>query len=204
MAIRPIPQRHAALADSPGQHGASLFRVGPSDGSLMVPTTTTGTLALTNGRLYLTPAYLPRRVQADDIAVQVNVAAAAGGVLRVGLYADNGNAAPEGDPLHDFGTIDLTGVGFRSAPAGTFPILGPALVWIASAAQGSPATQATLVAATGVIMMAPTSWMLPADSSYVGVRKSADDTLGALPTLSPAPSFGLQSAPRVAILCGAP
>jgi len=198
---------HKGLPDAPGQHGALLVK---SSGYLMTPATIlTGTRLGIQGRLYVSPLYVPKAAKIRSVSCNVTVVGTAGAVLRVGLYADNGNGSAE-KLLFDFGEppfnslIDTTLIGFNPSVIAALnrPTIGPGLYWIASAPQGAPATQATFSAVDGIITIAPTSWMTPVDTTFVGYRKEgADDTTGALPDRTGNPfSFGSQgSIPRVAL-----
>jgi hypothetical protein len=199
---------HKGLPDAPGQHGASLYKSG---GCLMTPATIlTGTRLGIQARLTVSPLYVPIRGKISGICCHVTNVGTAGAVLRVGLYADNGNGSAE-KLLFDFGEppfstlIDTTNIGFQAfnLPAAVRPTIPAGLYWIAVCPQGAPATQATFTALDGIIPIAPTGWMLPTDSSFVGYRKEgADDTTGALPDRTGNPFFfGTGgSIPRIGIL----
>lgn len=186
---------HAALGDAPGQHGALLVK--QASGYLMSPTTLTTTLLGIQARLYVSPLYIPRPMKVRGIACNVTVVGGAGAVLRVGLYRDNGDGSAE-KLLFDFGEppfnglLDTSLIGLRTAvfAAADRPGLRPGLYWIASSPQGAPAPQATVTAIDGTIMIAPTSWMTPTDTTFVGYRKEgADTTTGALPDRTGNPFF---------------
>lgn len=151
-------------------------------------------LALVLNRLYFMPLEIVDGT-ATLVAARVSTVAAAGGLLRLGLYSDV-NGVPS-DLLVDAGTVDATTVGSKSKTISQ-AVTGP-IVWVGVVAQtAAPSVNASV------------------DSSpYVGINggitggaaaayfSAADDVSGALPTpaaihasfVSSAPLVGLQVTP---------
>ena len=88
------------------------------------------------------PIYIPTSHTFTAIGVGVNLAAAAGGVVRLGLYADNGSGYP-GALVTDYGTVSVAASGLASISI-TEALTAGNLYWLCAAFQGSPATQALM------------------------------------------------------------
>jgi len=66
------------------------------------------------GRMYTQVMCFPEDITIDQLAIYVYTAAAAGGVARMGLYADDGTLHP-GQLIYDSGEIDTTTTGPKTA-----------------------------------------------------------------------------------------
>lgn len=99
----------------------------------------TSTIDTANGTALLTRVMLAEDTPIKAIGMQVKTAGSTGAVIRVSLYASDGAGGGPGTLIVDAGTIDATTTGWKEATfsAVTAPA-GP--VWVAFAAQGSPAT----------------------------------------------------------------
>lgn len=101
-------------------------------------------VAATLNRLFFTPLLLAEQKSFDQVGANVTVAAAAGGVLRFGLYrADGANNRP-GTLISDLGTVAADTIGTKTlniAPA--IGPLGAGVVWAALVAQvaGTPTAE---------------------------------------------------------------
>lgn len=104
------------------------------------PYNSRSTAALTLNELRLTPLIISETTTFDRIAAEVTTAGAAGSVVRLGVYADDGTGFP-GALVLDAGTINGTSVG---AQALTISLtLDPGLYWIGAVAQTATATMRT-------------------------------------------------------------
>lgn len=77
----------------------------------------------------------PARMKVDQAAVDVAGAAAAGGILRLGIYGAVGGLPDFTTLLADFGTFDTTGTGIKTATLGAAVTLPRGLLFIATVAQ---------------------------------------------------------------------
>jgi len=66
------------------------------------------------GRMYTQIMCFPEDITIDQLAISIYTAAAAGGVARMGLYADDGTLHP-GQLIYDSGEIDTTTTGPKTA-----------------------------------------------------------------------------------------
>jgi hypothetical protein len=90
---------------------------------------------LGNGNCYLMPIRVPNAYTLVRIGAKVTIAGAAGSVIRLGIFNDNGSGLP-GALLLDAGTIDGT-----SATAQEITIsqaVGAGVLWLALCGQGAP------------------------------------------------------------------
>lgn len=201
MAIRPIPNVHSALADAgDAQHGASLFGVG---GSVLVMATDIGNVVLVNAREYCAPFFLPIPATFGFYNVQVASAGTAGALVRCGIRLPHPltRRPIDGPPLFDFGTTDVSSIGAKFTIIDAS--LAPGLYWLSLAAQGAPATHATLTGIGGNLLLGMAGFQLAGDAAFVGWRQSPDAAgSGPLPSWSDAARFSIASGsncPRVAL-----
>ena len=85
-------------------------------------------------------------VTLDRIGVSVNTAGAAGSVIRLGIYRDDGAIGPDALVL-DAGTVDSTTTGRKEIVISQ--ALTPDNYWLMLAGQGAPATQPNVGRANG-------------------------------------------------------
>lgn len=125
------------------------------------------------------PIWVPRGVTLDRIGVDVVVVATAGGLVRLGVYADNG-ALPAA-LLLDAGTVDTTIIGGRELSISLGP-LNDGLYWLAAVAQvaGCQIRKITQ-AGGGFTPVGPTSFggtnLTGAGYTVSGVNGALPDTL---------------------------
>lgn len=121
-----------------------------------------GSVEAANGTALLTRVMLADDTPIKAIGMQVHTAGSAGAVIRVSLYASDGAGGGPGTLIVDAGTVDATTSGWKEATftAVTAPA-GP--VWVALAAQGSPATPPR-IAGGGI----PAHLALPSLADFVG------------------------------------
>lgn len=136
-------------------------------------------LLLVQGQIYATPVSFNPGHVFQAIGALVNTAGTAGAVARFGIYADNGAGAP-GQLVTDFGTVVTTAVAPITVAA-SIPVPAGSILWLCVAAQGAPATQATLWGDNG------RSSLLTGQNVPVGVVQSWVGTgvAGALPATFP-------------------
>jgi len=135
---------------------------------------TAGTTALAANVLYALPVCFPTSFTADQIALNVTVAASAGKLLRLGLYAATAAGLP-GVLLADSGALAAdTAAPFAAAATISQAIVAGTLYWLAVASDGAPTVTSTTTAVA----------QLGADTAaaglYGGVLRVF--TYGALPT----------------------
>lgn len=183
MAIRPIPALHSKLRDLPGSRGGHAFALVQEQSLLTTAAPGVGTLLLVNGRIYATPFYVPRTRPFVGANVRVTTAGSAGvAIARFGFYATSALNPLPGSLLADAGTLATDALGLLSFSLPGAPITLPeGIYWFAVVGQGSPATQATLQAATGRNPFTCFGLGDPAFTDLVGVRSIAATHLGALP-----------------------
>lgn len=103
---------------------------------------TLGTNAsLGNGTLRLAPWYLSAPATIDRIGSDISSAGSAGALLRLGIYADNGQGYP-GALVLDAGTVDGTSATVSELTVSQVLPLG--LYWVGAVVQGAPSTQPTV------------------------------------------------------------
>ena len=102
-----------------------------------------------NNQLAACPIYIPNSVTLNGIAIGVNGGASTGGVVRLGIYADDGTGVP-GTLLVDAGTVDVTTNGTKSLTISL--AVTPGIYWLAAVVQGNPTTRPTLwkISASGL------------------------------------------------------
>lgn len=102
-----------------------------------------------NNVMRASPFYLPRTQTFVKIGTEITSAGSAGALIRLGIYADNGNLLP-GALVLDAGTID--GTVLATATPGEITIsenLECGLYWLAAVLQGAPSTAPTVRTNTG-------------------------------------------------------
>lgn len=109
---------------------------------------TRSTLAFaTNGLWTGVPVVVPKGKQVDALAIRTTVAAAANGVVRVGLYKATTNGLPDANGLiaGTEAVIDATpSAGVLESVLAAPVTLPTELVWAIAACQGAPATRPTV------------------------------------------------------------
>lgn len=100
----------------------------------------------TQNRLFGTPVYIPQNGTFNAAGIEITTAAA-GGTVRLGIYASLANGLP-GALVADFGTIDATVVGFRSVPISL--TLQRGSYWIAGVTNNTSVAMLRVAAAAGV------------------------------------------------------
>lgn len=109
------PERDEALKRGrPKAAGGTIYYTIPG----LVASTITVPASLVADTDYYSPMYVETPILVDQIACEVTTAAAAGKVLRIGLYRADSDLQPTAGPLIDSGSIvcDFTGV-MTYAPA---------------------------------------------------------------------------------------
>lgn len=161
-----------------------------------VGTATSSTLA--NGSLRLAAWLVERTITIDRIGADVSSAGSGGGVLRLGVYADDGSGYP-GALLLDAGTIDGASATVQQATIGSPLVLTPGLYWIGAALQGSPGTQPTVRTLAGTwtppVPILGTTSAPAASDSYAGYRETG--VTGALPSNFSTTSDPVSTVPRL-------
>ena len=199
MAIRPIPKLHKGLRDVQGSGGSHAFGLVGLQGLLTTAAPGVGTILLVNGRIYLTPFYVPRFRPFVGANLRVTTAGTAGALIRFGVYGTN-PAAPQpsgGALMFDCGTLAGDALALLSFPMpGGSLTLDEGIYWFAVVGQGSPATQATVSSATGRNpFFCPAGD--PAFTDLVGFRSIAATHLGALPDPCPTAVSDTTGMPRI-------
>lgn len=115
------------LVDLPLKSGGYLAAVG----------TGTSSLALTQNLLYASPIWVPRSCTLDKIGAEITTAAASS-TLRLGIYADDGNARPGAKLVEASATVDGTSQTAQEKDMSLAVAQG--LYWLACVAQGGTPT----------------------------------------------------------------
>jgi hypothetical protein len=102
------------------------------------PSTSNG---LGNGTLRVAPYYIASRVQFVRLGAEITVVGDVGSVLRLGIYADDGNGYP-GALVLDAGTIPADAVAVAEIVIAL--TLNPGLYWFGGAVQAAAVTQPTV------------------------------------------------------------
>lgn len=97
----------------------------------------------TNGRAFAIPFPISRACVLTGIAVDITIASEAGGLVRLGVYADSGGMP--GALVQDAGTIDATVV--AATPAVLSAPIQADWYWAVAAFQSTPTTRPTVRAA---------------------------------------------------------
>lgn len=171
----------------------------PAIGQYTVPcgaNTASTSSTLVAGTLRLAPWLVHRAITIDRIGAEITTIGDVGSLLRLGIYADNGNAHP-GSLVLDAGTIagdSATGQTLTISQA-----LQPGLYWIGGVIQAATTTQPTVRVVGG-------SWVPPiplpmgssapsAGTAYIG--HSMTGVTGALPATFDTTVTGQITLPRV-------
>lgn len=158
-------------------------------------TTPASSAALGNNVLRLCPWLVPNSITLARIGAEVSAAGAAGSVLRLGIYADNGYGQPSILVL-DAGTIDATVVGVAELTVNLPLSAGP--YWIGGAVQnaagGQPTVRTPGTGYTPPLYLGSTS--APGTAANLIGYQQAAQVSGALPTTLSALTV-VGTAPRV-------
>lgn len=128
--------------------------------------------------LALAGVFIPRKAMTvDQVQLEVTAAGAAGAVVRIGLYADNGGAKP-GARIVDNGTVITTGIGVQTLAVNwVLAALDP--VWIVCVSQVAVCSlRVCPLTMTPELHMGRTAGV-PGDD-FIGLTMAA--VAGALPT----------------------
>jgi len=189
---------HKALPDVAGSQGSHDFALVGVQGLLSTAAPGVGTLLLVNGRMYATPFYVPRRRPFSGANIRVTTAGTVGAVARFGVYRTQVVQPLPGALAFESGDVIATDtIGLKSHgnfPGGAF-VLDEGIYWFVIVGQGTPATQATLSAATGRNPFFVVGGD-PALPDQVGVRSLAATHLGALPDPFGTPIYDSTPMPR--------
>lgn len=118
------------------------------------PSGAAATLLTVDQTAYFVPVWVDKGFTFDRVGVDISTAAAAGGVLRIGLYADAndqwGNLP--GALVTDYSTFVTTGstVVTLNTPSAAVSLSGSTLYWFCLVGQGAPGTAVTLRSSTPV------------------------------------------------------
>jgi hypothetical protein len=156
----------------------SVFRPGGYYGS---PGTGTATCSPGVGSCTAVPFGVGKPTRFDQLGIEVTTAAAAGGVIRLGIYADNGQGFP-GLLLLDAGLVPSTAAGLVTVTI--YQLLPPGLYWLAAQPE---VAAGVLRSVTGT---PPGMWGMPATSGgavFDGFIATGIPA-GALPGWFPVPS----------------
>lgn len=85
--------------------------------------------ALTSGRMYAIPFFVPKAITLDYLAVNCTTLGTAAH-LRLGIYSDSGNCEP-GSLLIDCGAVDTSGTGVKTIACAQ-ALAGGSLYWLAA------------------------------------------------------------------------
>lgn len=107
--------------------------------------------AATLNRVLATPMLVGRTTIFQTAAVNISTAASTGGVVRLGIYADDGNGAP-GALITDWGTVDATSTGVKNITITN--TLAPGLYWLCGVSQVAACSWTGL---TGLSSLLPNS-----------------------------------------------
>lgn len=141
------------------------------------------------GQLRLAPFFVPVRRAFDRIGMDLSIAASAGGVLRMGIYAQG--AGWPGALLLDAGTVDSTSTGPREIVIAQ--TLDPGFYWLAVVAQvaapywryhGSPGASRAFAPTTGPPTEGP--WGAIGVTGVTGALPSTISRVGAGNNIRPA------------------
>jgi hypothetical protein len=125
-------------------HSPSLPSAKPPTGfyvSAMLVSDTYATLALVANRIYWIPFIPQRDLSVDAIAIGV-VTAAAGGLVRCGIYADDGQGTPDGAPLVETIDFDASTTGTKEDTGATISLTAGTMYWLATIGSTTAAIRA--------------------------------------------------------------
>jgi collagen type VII alpha len=160
-----------------------------------------GTAQPVAGRLYAMPFRALEALTINEIAIEVTAVASAGGVVRLGLYADDTTGYP-GALVDDYGTVDTAASVGAKAITISRALSAGTLYWLACAEQGAPATGVTLRT------FAPTNPgnVLPigeptatTTQSHFGYQTASNSVLGAFPATYATGIASVSNVPRVLV-----
>lgn len=153
--------------------------------------TTIGTSnALGNGTLRLAPVFVDRTITVTRLFADISVVGEAGSVLRLGIYADNGNYP--GALILDGGAV--AGDSATVQEVTVSQVLAPGLYWVGGAVQSAPTTQPTVRVINNASPVGHTA--LPsANTPFVGYGQTG--VTGALPANFSATRSVQTAVPRV-------
>lgn len=115
------------------------LRSGESTNGIVGSVTTT---SYGNGIMRLYPFYIYEDMTLDRIGCEVvTTPGGAGSVVRLVIYADDGNYAP-GDLILDAGTVDTTATGNKNLTINQAVSAG--VIWCGAVPQGSPSPNPTM------------------------------------------------------------
>lgn len=138
------PSTHGEVRSQAYQAGGGdYFRSGYYSHGLFASAATSTTVPTLND-LHVRPFLVPVRRAFDRIGVNVTGAAAAGGVLRFGIYADGGGVP--GSLLVDAGTVSSTSTGAREVTISQ--TLNPGVWWLAAVTQTASCSMTSYASAT--------------------------------------------------------
>lgn len=127
-------------------------------------------------RMTYMPIWLPASSSVDRLGVEVTTVGAAGSVIRVGMYDDDGGGRP-GALLVDAGTVDATTTGAKELTV-TQDLASGGVYWLAAVAQ---VATATLRSATGPLLPVGTDTLAAATAATPPVGFYENSISGALP-----------------------
>ncbi len=109
----------------------------------------TGGSGFTTGVLSVSPVYFHRAAVIDRIGLEITTASVdVGAVLRIGVYADNGNLFP-GGLLLDAGTVAADSLGVKEITLSPTIYIPAGVVWVGAAWQLQATTRAAVRAVSG-------------------------------------------------------
>ena len=157
-------------------------------------TSTSNTMG--NGTLRLGPVIIESPLRIDRIGAELTVAGEAGSVLRLAVFADNGNAYP-GSLILDAGTIDGTSATTQVITISTLS-LAPGLYWMGGAVQSAATTQPTVRTASNptIPFGVPLGSSLPG-AATAGMGFSQASVTGAIGASFTATVTGTGTVPRM-------
>lgn len=167
---------YAAAWQTDNCGGGDYFRSGYYSYGQMLPAAS-APLALTQDEMNLRPFVVSVRRAFDRIAARVSTAAGAGGVLRMGIYA-NGGGMP-GSLIVDAGTVSSTSTGSKEITIAQ--TLDPGVYWLALVAQVSGSTVIAFSAAQ-ISQYISTETAVPSSSGTKG-GFTQTGVSGALPAI---------------------
>jgi hypothetical protein len=154
---------------------------------------------LGNGTLRLVPFWVPNAVTLDQLGAEITAAGAAGSVLRLGIYADDGTGRPGALEL-DAGTI--AGDAIAVATVDVDHALPAGVHWIGGAVQtgGAQPTVRCLTNTMGIVPNVDAAALPTAGATSFGFQMAG--VAGALPSTFVPAASGVGSAPRMFVRVG--
>lgn len=141
------------------------------------PASSVGTVIPTNGTMRASKLVVGSPCTLNAICTSVTVAGSTGALVRLGIYADAGDAP--GALLVDAGTVDGTVVG-QTAATISLPVAAEQVLWLAVVTQGAPTTGPTVRNFTAPTALGDTSAATVLDNDLTAAQ--ATGITGALPT----------------------